>query len=53
MKAGWVLYAGDDSPTSVEEAREYIKAHSLTREDVRLIKREGQVLVIAEKELTV
>jgi len=53
MKRGWVLYASDDSPASVEEAREYIRAHGLTREDVKLVKREGQVLVIAEREVKV
>ena len=51
MKAGTVLYAGDDSPESVTEAREYIRTHSLTRDDVKLVKREGQVLVIAEREV--
>ena len=53
MKRGWVLYAGDDSPASVEDAREYIKAHGLTREDVKLVKRDGQVMVIAERDVTV
>ena len=53
MTAGWVLYAGDDSHESVQEAREYIKRHSLTRDDVKLVKREGQVLVIAIREVMV
>jgi len=53
MKAGTVLYAGDDSPESVTEAREYIRTHSLTRDDVKLVKRDGQVLVIAEREVRI
>lgn len=53
MKAGTVLYAGDDSPASVEEARDYIRTHGLTRDDVKLVKREGQVLVIAIREVMV
>ena len=53
MTAGWVLYEGDDSPESVDEARGYIRAHGLTRDDVKLVKREGQVLVIAIREVRV
>jgi preprotein translocase subunit SecA len=51
MKSGWVLYASDDSAEAVEEAREYIRAHGLTRDDVKLVKRDGQVLVIAERKV--
>lgn len=51
MKAGTVLYASDDSADSVTEAREYIKRHGLTRDDVKLVKRECQVLVVAEREI--
>lgn len=50
MKAGTVLYAGDDSSESVAEARDYIRLQGLTREDVKLVKREGQVLVILERD---
>lgn len=51
MKFGTVMYASDDSPESVAEARDYIRSHGYTRADVRLVKRDGQVLVIAEREL--
>ena len=51
MKRGTVIYASDDSPESVEDARGYIRSHGYTRDDVRLVKRDGQVLVIAEREL--
>ena len=39
MKAGFVLYASDDSEEAIAEAREYIRSRGLTRDDVRLIKR--------------
>ena len=45
----WVLYASDDSPESVKEAREYIKAQGFTADDVRLIKVDGQVRVVAKR----
>ena len=44
-----VLYASDDSDASVAEARAYIAREGLTGEDVRLIRKEGQVLVIAKR----
>ena len=53
MKAGFVLYASDDSEEAIAEAREYVRSRGLTRDDVRMVKREGQVLVIAEREVTV
>ena len=44
-----VLYASDDSDASVAEARAYIAREGLTGEDVRLIRKEGQVLVVAKR----
>lgn len=52
MKEGTVLYASDDSEAGVTDARGYIRQHGFTRADVRLVKREGQVLVIAERDVT-
>lgn len=51
MTRGWVLYASDTSNDAVAEAREYIARHNLTRDDVRLVRRDGQTLVIAEREV--
>ncbi len=44
--SGMVLYASDDSAESVTEAREYVKAHGYTAEQVKIVKRGGQVLVV-------
>lgn len=46
---GFVLYASDDSAESVTEARAYIAREGLTSEDVRFIRKEGQVLVVARR----
>lgn len=52
IEAGTVLYASDDSDEALADARAYIKRFGLTREDVRLVKRLGQTLVIAKREVT-
>ena len=49
MQAGAVLYASSDCPDAVEEARAYIAREGLTSDDVRLIRREGHILVIAKR----
>jgi hypothetical protein len=46
MRAGFVLFASDDSHEGQSDARAYIRAHGFTADDVRLIKRDGQTLVI-------
>lgn len=53
MKAGTVLYASDGSDEALTEARAWIAARRLTRDDVKLVKRDGQVLVVAEREVKV
>lgn len=50
MKAGTVVYASDESDESVSDARAFIRDHGYTRDDVRLVKRDGQVLVIMERD---
>ena len=49
INSGHILYASDDSPESITEAREYIKENRLTQDDVRLIRKSGSVLVIAKR----
>lgn len=49
IQSGHVLYASSDCPEAIEEARAYIAKEVLTSEDVRFIKKEGQVLVIAKR----
>lgn len=46
---GFTLYASDDSPESLQEAREWIKEKHLTPDDARLIQHKGQTLVIAKR----
>lgn len=48
---GHILYASADHPDSVTEAREYIARMGLTADDVRLIRKDDQVLVISRREL--
>jgi len=52
IEAGTVIYASDDSDEALADARAYIKRFGLTREDVRLVTRLGQALVIAKREVT-
>lgn len=51
IQAATVLYASADHPDSITEAREYIKRMGLTADDVRLIRKQGSVLVIAKRNL--
>lgn len=50
MRAGFVLFASDDSAEGQSDARAYIRAHGFTADDVRLIKKDGQTLVIDKGE---
>lgn len=52
MRAGWVLFATDDSEAGISDARQWCKDNSMTGEDVRLVRREGQCLVIAKREVS-
>ena len=51
VKTDTIIFASDDSEQSVNEARAYIKEQRLDGDDVKLIKREGQVLVVSKREL--
>lgn len=51
ISEGVVIYHSDDSPESITEAREYIAKHGLTTEDVRLIRRGSEVMVISLREV--
>jgi len=50
MNRGMVLFASDDSDAGLADARAYIRQRGLTRDDVKLIKRDGQVLVIDKRD---
>ena len=50
IQPGHILFASsDDTDASISDAREYIREQGLTSDDVRLIKRDGQALVVAKK----
>lgn len=51
IPAGFVLYASDESEASITQAREYIRREGLTADDVKLIKVDQQVRVVAKLEL--
>ena len=46
-----VLFASDDCEDAVIDAREYIKRMKLTHDDVKLVKRDSQTLVVAVRRL--
>ena len=48
IPATTVLYASTDCPEAVTEAREYIAREGFSSEQVRLIRRDGMILVISK-----
>lgn len=51
VSEGWILYHSDDSEASLTEAREYISDHGLTAEDVRLIRKDNAIMVVAKRRI--
>lgn len=47
VKSGTVMYASDTTEASLTDAKEYISRMGLTKLDVKLIKKQGQILVVA------
>ena len=50
MAKGPVIFASDSSYDGIADAKAYIKRFSLTQEDVALVVRGGQALVIAKRD---
>lgn len=50
MANGPVIYASDDSAEALADAKAYITRFGLTRNDVSLVIRRGQTLVIAKRD---
>ena len=50
MASGPVIYASDGSAAALEDAKAYIARFGLTRDDVVLIQRRGQTLVVAKRD---
>lgn len=52
VQADTVIFATDDSAAGIADARAWIKLQQLTADDARLIRKDGQCLVIAKKPLS-
>ena len=46
-----VIFASDDSEEALADARTYLARWEYTRDDCKLIKRDGQILIIAERDI--
>jgi predicted O-methyltransferase YrrM len=46
---GPVIFASDASPEGLADAKAYIRRFGLTQDDVRLVRQDGQSLVIAKR----
>jgi hypothetical protein len=44
-----VIFASDASPEGIADAKAYIRRFGLTQDDVRLVRQDGQSLVIAKR----
>ena len=51
LPPGFVMYASKDCPESLIEAREYIARFMLTSDQVRLIRVDGQIRVVAKEDV--
>lgn len=51
LSEGTTLYHSDDSEQSIKEAREYCKNNGYGKEDVKIIKKDGFVMVITRREI--
>ena len=52
MADGPVIFANDDSAASVVDAKAYISRFGVTRDDVRLVVRNGQTLIMAKRDVS-
>ena len=50
ITASTIVFASDDSPEAIADARDYIKRMGFTRDDCKLVQRDGQTLVILERD---
>ena len=50
IPARTVAFHSDDSPEAIADARDYIKRMGFTRDDCKLVQRDGQTLVILERD---
>jgi hypothetical protein len=49
MANGPVIFASDDSPEAMRDAKAYIVRHKLTRDDVALLRKDRQTIVVAKR----
>lgn len=48
---GEALFTSDDSDAGISEARAYIAEHGYSKEQIKLVKRDGVVQVITKQEI--
>jgi len=46
---GYTLFAGSNCPEHIQEAKDYISRNNLTRDDVKLLSNDDEVLVITKR----
>ena len=51
VRIGTILFASDDSEDGQQDGREYLRRFKLTADDVRFVKRDGQTIVEAKREI--
>jgi hypothetical protein len=51
MAGGPVIFASDASPEALADAKSYIARFNLTKDDVALVVRGGQTIVIAKRNI--
>lgn len=49
MKPGFVPFWTDDTPTAPDEARAFCKSRGLTPDQVKIVRRDGAVMVEVKK----
>jgi hypothetical protein len=50
MQPGEIIFKAHDAPDTVDRARDFCKARRLGADDVRLVKKEGYIMVIVKRE---
>lgn len=53
LREGTTLWASDTSEQAVTESREWIREKGLTKDDVKLIQKDGQTLIVSKRRVEV
>ncbi len=52
MANGPVIFASDDSPEALRDAKDYLRRFNLTQDDVLMLRRNGQTLIVARRNVS-